>query len=266
MIHFSKALALAADPDTLDCGVIGHHSLVTADSLTATSEAFPRVIENVANDLTSLAWEASSADEQTIDVALSDEDGIDYIGIARHNLGSSRTRVKISAQLESGEFTTLFEFIPADDRTIMLLTERIVPFSVRVELFPKDTPPIIAVLKVGRRLTLQRRIYAGHTPAVFGRQDEIVNGSSMNGQFLGRILIGEMLNTGVSLNNLTPRWYREEFDKFVKDARTGAFFYSWRPLSFPDEVAYGWFTSTPRPTNEQPNGFMSVSFEMEAIA
>lgn len=251
----------------LEHGVLGYHNVIVASEISASSEEFPNLAVNLANPITSLVWTPASADPVTITVALTGDDGIDYIGLARHNLGTARINLKIESEIEEDEFETLAEILPADDRAIMVLFGQHAPLSLRLTFTPLNSVrPIVSVIRAGLRFTLQRKIYVGHTPIVFGREDEILNGKSMNGQYLGRVMLGEFLSTSVALTNLTSDWYRTHFEKFVKDVRTDAFFYAWRPQDFPEEVAYGWLASTPRPRNEGSNGMMAVSFDVEAIA
>jgi hypothetical protein len=268
VIFVSENVVLSQLPDEADCGVIGFHNLLTASNVEADSELSTFVAANLANPITSLLWQSDSLAEQYVTVTLNTEIEIDYVGIARHNLGSGRTIVELEGRTAvDGAWERIVDAAPSDDRAIIFRFTPQSYYQVRLKLTPTlTTKPIISVVYVGRLLVLQRRVYAGHTPAIFGRKDNILNGVSMNGQFLGRVLLSESLETNVDLVNLTPVWYREQFEPFVKACRELPFFYAWRPSSYPQETAYGWFTSTPRPSNAQPNNFMSVSFDLEAIA
>ena len=137
--------------------------------------------------------------------------------------------------------------------------------SIRIRLQPGSAAPTAAVVYVGKLLVLQRRIHGGHTPINYGRTTKVTNARSENGSFLGRIVLAEVTTTSVSLQNLTPDWYRTYFDPFVTAAREQPFFWAWRPSDYPAECGFAWLTNDPVPTNHLANGMMQVSFEMGGI-
>jgi hypothetical protein len=68
-----------------------------------------------------------------------------------------------------------------------------------------------------------------HTPIKYGRRTNVTNGMSESGNFLGRIVLGQMVETEVSLQNITPGWYRSYMDPFIEASRETPFFFAWRP-------------------------------------
>ena len=113
---------------------------------------------------------------------------------------------------------------------------------------------------------LQRRIYVGHTPIPYGRESRVTTGVSESGNFLGRIVLGESLETSVDLQNMTPAWYRAEMDPFIAASKEAPFFFAWRPDSYPRETGYAWMTNNPKPSNQRSNGMMQISLSMGGIA
>jgi hypothetical protein len=131
-----------------------------------------------------------------------------------------------------------------------------------------DTPlvPQIGVMYVGELLYMQRRIYVGHTPDPMARRLQVANLISVSGAFIGRIVLGQTRKNSASFQNLTPAWYRENFDPFAVAAQEIPFFFAWRPGTYPDEAGFAWLTSDPIPDNQRSNGMMQVTIDYEGIA
>lgn len=155
--------------------------------------------------------------------------------------------------------------LPTDDDPLILQFDPQVLLQVRLRMQTGTEIPEAAVMYAGKLLVLQRRIYVGHTPITFGRRTTITNGMSESGQFLGRIVMGQFLVTEVSLQNLTPSWYRANMDPFVQAAREEPFFFAWRPGGYPEEVGYAWLTGDPSPVNSRSNGMMEVQLQMSGV-
>lgn len=88
---------------------------------------------------------------------------------------------------------------------------------------------------------------------------------SEGGQFLGKEIIRRGVQTSIAFKNITASFMRTDFDPFIESAITRAFFWAWRPNSF-RECAYVWCNDDIVPSNEQANGDMAVSFNVQGIA
>lgn len=269
MIVISKALALARATDPLGPNnpVIGWRSIIELAGLGADSEAEGWPVTNLANTATYLQWRSASTESQVVEVAVATSEPVDYVAFARHNFGSTGVAVTIEAQVqaESAWETVAGPFLRAGDQPWIVRFEPRAVAAVRVRLEPQDEPPRIGVMYVGRALVLERRIYVGHTPLPFGRSANVQSGRSESGEFLGRVILNTQLASAVSLQNLTPRWYREELDPFIAAAKAVPFFWAWRPLQYPREVGFAWMTSDPQPVNARANGMMSVEWQMAGL-
>ena len=277
-VVISNSLTLA---DTVSGGgivdgnnpIIGYYNLVTAGNISATTHAAAFPASNMANSSTVLRWlgvVASPAVDEYIRVDVNTVEQIDYVGIARHNFGTAQITVSVEgladAETSPESWVEIVqETIPSNDQPLILRFDPAAYAAVRIRLHPGTAAPTAAVLYVGKLLLLQRRIYSGHTPINFGRSSKVINARSENGSFLGRIVLNEVVKTSVSLQNLTPDWYRTYFDPFVTAAREVPFFWAWRPSDYPAECGFAWLTNDPTPTNQKPNGMMQVSFEMGGI-
>jgi hypothetical protein len=251
--------------------IIGQHSIVTRQNISASVAAIDgSPVTELANSATHLKWQSSTAAVQYLNV--SDFAGeIDYVGIAGHNFGSTGAIVSIEGNRESdgngdpGWFTIIPEFRKIDDKPILCQLGLISLASLRVKIQPNGIAPEASVLHVGRKLLVERNIYVGHTPITLGRRVRVSNGRSESGNFLGRTIRGRSAQTSVTLQNLTPTWYRRFFDPFVEETEEGCFFFAWRPADYPLEVGYCWMLDDPIPTNQGSNGMMQVNLALGGI-
>ncbi len=271
MIIISQNLVLSPGVFDSKNPVVGWHNLVTINNITASSEAENYPITNVANPITapSSRWRAADAtgDEQIL-INLNSVEEVDYVGIARHNLGSEQISVMIEGSEDGGSpFTELVEesLLPDDGPAIFRFDPQAL-VDLRINLANGGGAPEIAVIYVGKLLQLQRRIYVGHTPMKYGRSNNIVNGRSESGDFLGRIVTSEKTSTSVNLQNMTPGWYRSDMDPFIEASKDTPFFFAWRPEDYPNEVGFAWMTNEPQPVNQRANGMMSIELQMTGIA
>lgn len=271
MIVISSSLVLSgATGDQSNNPVVGWHNLVTPANVAAGTEADGYPISNVANPITATAsrWRAENATGEAVSVDLDTVEPVDYLAIARHNLGSAAIVTAVEGSTNDGAdwFELVQETLLPDDGPALF---RFVPQSltdIRLILDGGTAPAEIAVLYVGKLLVLQRRIYVGHVPITYGRSAEIVNGRSESGDFLGRIVVSEKRATSVDLKNMTPVWYRTQMDPFIKASKEAPFFFAWRPGDYPREVGFAWMTNEPQARNQRSNGMMEIQLEMTGIA
>lgn len=250
--------------------VIGYDNLLTSSNVTTTTEDASHPAAYLANPSTALYWlgeETSPSSDEYITIALETEQLVDYVAIARHNFGTAE--IEVSVEVLGGSPETWDEIVsgavPSDDTPLVFRIEPQAIRSVRIRLLPGLEAPRAAVIYTGTLLTLQRRIYVGHTPITLGRKSDVVTGMSESGNFLGRIILNETNETSFSLENLTPDWYRTYFDPFVEAAISKPFFVAWRPDSYPNEVGFVWCTDDIAPDNSAPNGMMSVGFKVRGV-
>jgi len=250
--------------------VVGWQNLVTRVNVAASGAAAAYPVLNLANPSTAQAqsWRGANTAQQYLTVTVGTDEFIDYLAVARHNFGSGAVVVSVEGMaVDGGSWVELAgEMLPADDSPLLF---RFVPqalFLIRLKLQPGTVVPSAAVLYVGKLLVLQRRIYVGHTPIPFGRESRVTTGVSESGNFLGRIVLGESLETSVDLQNMTPSWYRAEMDPFIVASKEAPFFFAWRPDSYPRETGFAWMTNNPKPSNQRSNGMMQISLSMGGVS
>lgn len=278
MIVISGSLSLADTTATgggivtADNPVIGYQQLVTTTNITTTTAATGYPATNLANPSTILKWKGTfdspEEDNEYITLALNTAEEVDYVGIAKHNFGTAQIAVSLEVYDAAGspDWTEIVtDFIPADDAPILVRFTPQAVTSIRIRLQPGTEAPTAAVVYAGKLLVLQRRIYVGHTPITMGRKASIINGRSESGDFLGRVVTSETNSTAFDMQNLTPAWFRSYMIPFIRNAVENPFFFAWRPGSYPAEIGFAWLTNDPIPSNQQPNGMMGCSFEMEGV-
>ncbi|HEV7344259.1 MAG TPA: hypothetical protein VGN60_01315 [Devosia sp.] len=261
----SLVLSAAADYD-LTAPVLGWENDITVAGTSADSSVDFYPATNLANPATNLLWKSASTDVQYVTFAINEEEPIDYLGIARHNLGSGGIIVEVEVQLfDSGEWSSLIDgFVVANDAPILVRFLETTANAVRLKLTPLATPPEIAVAHVGHMMVMPVGIPFGHTPLIDGRSTRITTGNSEAGDYLGSIMLSQKLNTQLAFQYLRDDWYRANMRPFVKQGRGATFFYSGFPDSHPEEAGYAWLTSDPRPTFIEA-GWVNITFEIGGI-
>lgn len=266
VISDSVVLSLTASGANANAPRIGWHNVVTPENVTATEEDPDHPVTNLANPATYLKWRALTTDEQAITISLDVATTVNYFGIAGHNLGSTEAAYVIETSSNGTDWTAVTDYriVNVNDALIQEFDDQFARFF-RISFTTGAVVPEIAVLYVGKILRLQRNIYVGHTPFPFGRQTTVSTGHSETGQFLGRVVRKTMYETGFSMRNLTPAWVRSQLKPFIDVAAETPFFFSWRPLTYSNEVGFAWTKGDINPVNELPNGMMAFSMQMQGI-
>lgn len=293
MIYISNALYVTAGigPDYNENNpIIGYHSIITPSNLSVTGDMNLEVrpVENAWSPDTYTAWEGGiymgpPADKVIyLNIANPNAENIDYIGIAKHNIGSGEYQFSIEESNDNANWTVLVspKTVP-DDRAIVeyfdttnSLYFRLKFFKANSALFPSV---IISHVKAGRALVLQRRIYVGHRPASLTSmvRRQVLN--SENGQYIGQIVKSRFNKTSCEQENVTPEYVRDKIVPFMKhvngeveinNTAPSTFFFAWRPSDYPDEVVYGWTNDNIQPENQGNDmlgGRMRFSFNIEAV-
>lgn len=269
--------SLTVDPGgegyNVNSPIIGYHNIVTEANITATTEDADHLAINLANPATHLYWASgagSPSSDEYLTVTTGTTDPVDYIGVARHNFGTAQAPVSVEAQATSGGAWSeiVAPSTPTDDGPLILRWTPAAYFAVRLRIAESQSPgvmPFCAVLYLGRLLMLQRRIYVGHAPITYNQRVSVANHRSVAGHFLGRIILGRQNQSSISLQHLTPTWFRQQLWPFIQAAQEDPFFFAWRPFTYSTEAGYAWMTNDPSPSNAMVNGMMQVGFDIEGV-
>lgn len=253
-----------------DAPLIGWHNLVTASGAEADEEDADYPATNLANPNTAARWQAETTDDQYITFTLSGTDAVDYVGIARHNLGTGQ--VTVSVEISDGEspegWTEVApEFIPAGDQPIVIRFDEEQPPKIRIKLQPGSVIPRMAVVYVGKLLRLPRGVQPGIIPPTWAHNDDVVAARSEAGDYLGATTLSRSLTFSVSIQYLTYAWWNANMPGFIEHARSRyPFFFAWMPASYPNDVGYAWTQSDIRPDAQMLRQGVYVGFDMDLRA
>ena len=292
-IYISNSLFLSSTFGSGDFNpnnpIIGYHSVLTPDDISAPVSASIRPAINAWSPDTSLVWEgepytgASATITQFLVLDNTTTASVDYVGIARHNFGSEGYTYTIQSSDDGG--TTWIDrstpkIVSGDDAIIEFFDARVSAlFRIKIEKTATEVAaPIIGHVKLGQALVLQRRIYAGHQPAALAKSVKKTTYGSESGQYLGQVVHRSYRKTSLQQENNSPDFVREKIVPFINhvnghnvvdNTAPATFFFSWRPSDYPDEVIYGWTPDNIMPENQggdSMGGRMSWSMDIEAIA
>lgn len=253
---------------SLDHPVIGWE---TGSSISATSSESNHPATNMANPATFLYWQVgvdSPLPTYTYVTASGYSGLVDYIAIARHNLGSLQIPVAVGyfdVSSPTGFVTLISDVLLPDDGPAMFrFTAQALP-NVVLRLQTGSFAARIAVLYCGKLLVLPRKVYQGFAPINHARVAKVTNGRSEAGEFLGRIVLQQFVKDTMPLSLIDPTYFRDHITQFLTDSKENPFFIAWRPQTYPYEVGYCHMTNDPVPTNEAPHGLISMQLEMTGV-
>lgn len=260
MIYISDALVLSGESDgfPLRNSRIGYDSITFGKTPTASSTQAGFSALAPTYPTTYEFWKPSTL-PATWAVPNTSLSPCNYAGIVGDIKGAS---IIIQTSEDGVTWVDVTQNVATSNVAMFLFEETLSPHW-RVRFSGKT--PSVSVIYIGKALAMQRSIYVGHTPITLSRKTTFNDNVSENGQFLGRSITREGVETGVAYQHLTSDWYRENFDPFVKSARTLPFFFAWKPDTHPAEVGYVWTSTDIRPQNTGPVDFMSVSFSMTGV-
>lgn len=191
----------------------------------------------------------------------------DYVGLARHSIGSSACSLLVETSPDALVWTTFAAALaPADDAPILLLDASRSARHVRLTLSGAGAIPKLAVVYVGQILAMYRPVYAGQVPVPIGRQTSLTQMLTRGGQFLGQSYrrLG-VKGTAGPFKNLDPAWVRESFEPFAKNARKYPYFYAWRPQTYPLEVGFVWTDKDIAAKNSGKRELMDVAWPYQGV-
>lgn len=193
---------------------------------------------------------------------------VDYIAIGAHNIGTHEDGTEITlsyATTVGGALTTIDTFTPSDNGAIFKSFDAIAGVA-EIALTTNATVAglEVGVFHAGTALQMQRPIYGGHNPIDLNQKTKYENSMSETGQFLGRTVQRQGLETTFSWQFLTPDWVRTTFKPFKEAAVTQPFFIKWRPDIY-EAAAYCHTTRDIQPSNMSGgSGLMQTSMTVRA--
>ena len=263
-----------------------YKSVLTPDDIKSSFYDGNNVASNMWSPDTFTYWKGESIDlgeTQRITLNNESESTVNYIAIARHNLGSEGYSVKVEGTHNStltDRTVVVPVFLVSNDDAILLFFDNSdwSYFVITITSTSSTVWPQIAHIKMGEATILQRRIYSGHAPALMAKKVKRSAYGSESGQYLGQIVQRGYYTTMIKQDNNTPAFVKSNIVPFIKhvngdvevnDTAPATFFFAWRPTDYPDDVLYGWTNDNISPEITKggtDGGYMSWSCNVEAIA
>lgn len=268
MIVISNSLVLTEEEEENEnLPWIAYENIVTSTNISTDSAHSNYPAVHLANPNTNLFWRSENGNEQFITITVGARD-IDYIAIARHNLGSEGISITIEGDTgDSPSWEALVqETLLGNDEPAIFRFNPTVLDGVRLRLIPQSPTaiPQVSVVYAGTLLVMQQGVQADYVPIPYARIAEDVNGRSERGNFLGRIRTGSYLESTASFANLTPAWFRTYCEPFLESAADLPFFFAWLPDTYPDEVGYCWLNNSPQASHDL-DGYVALDLQMGGI-
>ena len=211
-------------------------------------------------------WErfiAGSGPEE-IKLQLATATEINFVALAAHNLGTHLGGITIDVSYATtigGSLISLVTWAPTDNSAIMTLIAPVVAAEI-ILTFATGAGLELGVVYAGNALEMPHGIYGGHAPISLNAKTKYQSTMSDSGQFLGRNITRQGIETNFSWRHLDPAWYRATFNPFVQSARVTPFFLKWRPDTYED-TAFGYTTKDIAPNNMSGGSrLLDVSFNM----
>ena len=252
---------------------------LTATSITASGETADGPADAALSPDTYTFWEPDVLPAIWV-ITLAAASEIGFVGIAEHTLGTAGASILVETSdgsttggsPDSDDVTiwTLWSdyHSPTDDAPILLLDSPRTVTQIRLTIDGGTALPRLAVIAAGPLMAMQTKIRGpGFRPLTMSRETTMKRTLSRGGQFLGQEIRRQGVTGSVSFEHLESDWVRETFMPFVTAAVRYPYFFAWRPLEYPLEVAYVWTTSGDiRPQYMGVLDLMNVSWDMAGMA
>lgn len=263
-----------ADSPYIANPLIGWDNIVTTSNIDSTTEDTEFPVSNLANPATDLKWQGGvNTGDEYITITNGNSELLDYVAIAKHNLGTISAIVSIEKCTNLANspqvWTEIFqqEVMTDDTPTIFRFTPTS-PQGIRVRIQPDVDYPEIAVLYAGSLLLMERsvKVDVKHTPFPLGTLTKVVNGFSESGNFLGRTVVNTRKESTAQFDNITSSFYRDEFNDFIDASRDTPFFFAWAPDDYPEDVGFAWTIADPIPELDTVTDRFGITLKMQGLA
>lgn len=243
--------------------VIGYQSIITAANLSGTVGTLGHPVWALLSGATWETYQPTTV-PATISVFDAEPQTADYLAVAGYGLYSAGVTVRVDSSPDTVTWTAQVTLTATNDSSALIGTFTPVTTRYWRIIVSGTSLPHICAIYLGQHLEMERGIYGGHSPILLSASTAMRANVSERGWWLGRTVERQGTRSNYRFQNLSPDWYRDNFDPFVKAAVTKPFFIQWRP-QLPNETAYAWVTSDARTSNIGKRGLMAAEFEVESF-
>jgi hypothetical protein len=200
-----------------------------------------------------------------IEAVLEAVEAIDYIAVARHDMGSAGITALIEIRPEGGAWTTVATLTPQHDGPILIPILATDAEAIRVTFGDEDIPTL-AVLMAGKAIVMERPLRTSMQPVFLSRQTRVVPQLSETGQLLGSIVAAAGVEVSPEWNHLSRSFYNGVLRPLAAMLPGRAFAFLWRPDEAPDEAVYGVVTGDPTGSHVPGLPRYTFGFSMRGVA
>lgn len=213
------------------------------------------------NSLTFEKWKPDAL-PATWELDLGSAQDVDYCAIAAHTMGTNGNTLEVqyydgAAWQDMTPATAIADNMPV---FCIFATENAQRFRIRVS---NGTAPTIGVVRFGEAMQMDAPLLGGHSPLDYSRMTESRSAYSMSGEFVGRSIQRQWLDTSFNWTHLSKTWIEANWKSFQKGAETDPFFIAWRPQDF-SEVGYCQTDRVPAPQFMGVKAYMQASINVTA--
>lgn len=230
------AIVISGAPTSTNVVNVLFNNIFEEYAITYTNQATGFAAANIADDETWSSWKPTS-----VPASVSADVGIarmyNAAGISAHTLGSNGATVRIQYSDDDVTWSNAADYTPLTDEDIFFIFEDTTARYWRVRIL--NAVANIGVCKIGKRLIFPATVLSGHKPLHHSRKVELLNNTSMTGQFLGNRRLKQSAQTNVNLGLLDRAWVEGTLPTFENHYNNGrTFFYCSDPTNAPKDFGY----------------------------
>jgi len=207
-------------------------------TITASSETADGAAENAIDDLTWDFW-TPNALAATFAVVISSPAELDCAAIVAHTLGTNGNTVQVQ-YWDGAAWETVSTIVPDDDSPILAIWEPVESDEWRFRI-SGGTEPNIGVLMLGERLIFPTGILEGYVALHHAKRYDLMNSTSIGGQFLGNRVNRVGAETTVTFGMIERSWVDGAMRNFETHYNEGKpFYYAGSPSDMEKDHGYCW--------------------------
>lgn len=283
-IYISNNLYITPADSITNRPLIGWHSVFLPNAVTASSGINAAAVWSPD---TYTYWESDIFDPTSVTHSLTISTGgvsINYIGVAGHNIGTLGATYSIDGSSDGTTWTNFVSprIMATNDPFLDYVDTKTYAFYKLKIAVPGGAPlipVIIAHVKIGQILMLERPVWQGETPGGMDVRVDKIGSKSYSGKYLGSSVVSQGEGFSISQKNNTVSFVRSApLQNFFKhsyrleklaNGPAESFFYAWRPTTHPTEIQYcGTVIDFSAPSNQQgtsEGGLMQWSMSGDAF-
>lgn len=215
-----------------------YYSIFEDGDVTVSSETADGAGANALEDTTFDFWTPATFPAQiTVDYGSAVE--CDCVGIAAHDAGTNGSTYVVQSSDDGSAWTTRFSLAPLTNDTVLGIFPAISARYWRVRCSTAISST--GVIKLGKRLIIPGGVLSGHVSVNHSHKIELLNNTSIKGQFLGNRILRIGAETEINFGLLETSFVDNDMAVFEAHYNSGrTFFYAGSPLSYPEDYGYCW--------------------------